>query len=63
MEVSIPRLWRDLWKKIKYLNGKYIPTPSSAIKVGDQPITEPAQVSEKLAEHFASISCFKKRAV
>ena len=51
---------RVVWKKIKKLNGKYVPTPLPAIKVGDQLITDPADVSEKLAEHFASISCSKK---
>ena len=33
---------------------------SYSFKVGDQLITDPAEVSEKLAEHFASISCSKK---
>ena len=51
---------RFVWKKIKKLNGKYVPAPLPAIKVGDQLITEPAEVSEKLAEHFASISRSKK---
>ena len=51
---------RSVWKKIKKLNGKYVPTPLPSIKVGDQLITDPAEVSEKLAEHFASISRSKK---
>ena len=47
---------RTIWKKIKKLSGKFIPSPLPSLKINDNIITEPKEVAEKLGEHFSNIS-------
>ena len=47
---------REVWKKIRKLRGKYIPTPLPSLKDGNKIITDTAEVANKLGEHFSNIS-------
>lgn len=45
-----------IWKKIKKLNGKFVPEPLPTLKINGDLITQPERVAEKLGEHFSRIS-------
>ena len=45
-----------VWRKIRKLNGKFVPSPLPVLKVNDTLITNPGEVSEQLGEHFSKIS-------
>ena len=47
---------RVIWRKIRKLSGKFVPTPSPNLKIDGDLITEPDKVAEKLGSHFAQIS-------
>ena len=46
----------QIWKKIKKLQGKFVPNPLPILKVNGNYITEPKEVAEVLGKHFANIS-------
>ena len=43
-------------KKIRKLRGKFIPNPLPSLKINNNLITDPLEVSEKLGEHFSNVS-------
>ena len=47
---------RIVWRKIKKLSGKFVPTPLPSVKVNNILITDPEEVAEKLGDHFAGVS-------
>ena len=47
---------RTVWRKIKKLSGKFVPSPLPSLKINDTLITKPEEVAEKLGEHFAGVS-------
>ena len=47
---------RAIWRKIRKLRGKFVPSPLPSLKVNDNLITDPQEVSQKLGEHFSQIS-------
>ena len=47
---------RLVWKKIRKLSGKFVPSPSPILKINDDLISKPEDVAEKLAKHFSDIS-------
>ena len=47
---------REVWKKIRKLSGKFIPSPQPTLKINDTIISEPSEVAEKLGKHFSGIS-------
>ena len=46
----------QIWKKIKKLQGRFVPSPLPILKVGDQYITDQKEVAEIFGKHFANIS-------
>ena len=47
---------RVVWKKVRKLRGKFVPSPLPSLKINGSLITNPNEVAEKLGEHFAEIS-------
>ena len=47
---------RVVWRKIRKLSGKFIPSPLPALKINNSLITEPTQVADELGKHFSEIS-------
>ena len=47
---------KSVWKKVKKLSGKFVPTPPPPLKINNTIITKPEEVAERLGEHFASVS-------
>ena len=47
---------RTVWRKIRKLSGKFVPSPLPALKINDKTITEPGEVANELGKHFANIS-------
>ena len=45
-----------IWKKIRKIAGKYIPSPPPVLKINNQHISNPLDVSNIFAEHFANVS-------
>ena len=45
-----------VWKKIRKLQGKFVPTPLPTLKVNNSLVTDPNDVAEALGKHFADIS-------
>lgn len=45
-----------IWKKIKKLSGKFVPSPLPSLKINDVIITDPNEVAAKFGEHFSNIS-------
>ena len=50
---------RLIWKKIRKLSGKFVPSPTPCLKINDQIITKPDEVADKFAKHFSEISSSK----
>ena len=46
----------EIWKKIRKLQGKFVPNPLPILKVEGNYITDPKDVAEVLGKHFANIS-------
>ena len=47
---------RLIWRKIRKLSGKFVPSPSPTIKINDVLISDPEEVAERFANHFSEIS-------
>jgi len=47
---------KTVWRKIRKLSGKFVSSPLPSLKVNNIHITDLKEVSEKLGEHFSSIS-------
>ena len=47
---------RLVWRKIKKLSGKFVPSPPPTLKVDNQLLTESLEVAEALGKHFADVS-------
>ena len=47
---------RLVWKKIRKLSGKFVPSPSPILKINDVLISKPEDVAEKFGMHFSEIS-------
>ena len=47
---------REVWRKIRKLSGKFVPSPLPTLKINDTLLTEPTEVANKLGEHFSEIS-------
>ena len=45
-----------VWRKVRKLNDKFIPSPLPTLKINDTLVTEPSEVAEKLGRHFSDIS-------
>ena len=45
-----------VWRKVRKLSGKFIPSPLPTLKINDTLVTEPSEVAEKLGRHFSDIS-------
>ena len=45
-----------VWRKVRKLSGKFIPSPLPNLKINDTLVTEPSEVAEKLGRHFPDIS-------
>ena len=45
-----------VWRKVRKLTGKFIPSPLPTLKINDTLVTEPSEVAEKLGRHFSDIS-------
>ena len=45
-----------VWKKIRKLSGKFVPSPLPSLKINGKVITDADQVAENLGEHFSQIS-------
>ena len=45
-----------VWRKVRKLSGKFIPSPLPTLKINDTSVTEPSEVAEKLGRHFPDIS-------
>ena len=58
--ISSQTAMREVWKKIRKLRGKYIPTPLPSLKIGNRLIIDNKEVADKLGEHFSRISSSKK---
>ena len=50
---------RLVWKKIRKLSGKFVPTPTPTLKIDGDIITKPEDVAEKFGKHFSEISSSK----
>ena len=50
---------RLIWRKIRKLSGKYIPSPAPCLKINGNLISKPEEVAEKLANHFSDVSSSK----
>ena len=50
---------RNVWSKIRKLNGKFTPEPLPTLKINNVHVTDPSIVAEKLGEHFSKISSAK----
>ena len=46
----------DVWKKIRKLQGKFVPTSMPVLKVNERYVSDPKCVAESLAKHFANVS-------
>ena len=51
---------REIWKKIRKLRGKYVPSPPPTLKEGNKIITDSEEVANKLGKHFSDISSSKR---
>ena len=47
---------RLIWKKIRKLSGKFIPSPTPTLKINGDLVTKPEEVAEKFGKHFSDIS-------
>ena len=47
---------RLIWKKIRKLSGKFVPSPTPCLKINNVLLTKPDDVAEKLGEHFSEVS-------
>ena len=45
-----------VWKRVSKIAGKHTPSPPPVLKINDQYITSPVEVSNVLAEHFSNVS-------
>ena len=45
-----------VWKKIRKLSGKFVPSPLPSLKINGILISDPEEVAEKLGKHFADVS-------
>ena len=54
---------REVWKKVRKLCGRYVPSPLPHLKVGNKLITDNEEVANKLGEHFSNISSPKRELV
>ena len=45
-----------VWRKVRKLSGKFVPSPSPVLKINESLITEPCEVAENLGKHFSKIS-------
>ena len=46
----------DVWKKIRKLQGKFVPASMPVLKVNERYVSDPKCVAESLAKHFANVS-------
>ena len=58
--ISSQTTTREVWKKIRKLRGKYVPSPLPSLKVGNKIVTDSEEVANKLGEHFCNISKSKR---
>ena len=49
----------EIWKKIRKLQGKFIPSPLPVLHVDGSEISEPREVAQVLARHFSNVSSSK----
>ena len=47
---------RAVWKKIRKLSGKFVPSPLPSLKIDNSLVTDPSEVADKLGEHFSNTS-------
>ncbi|MEO0790898.1 MAG: reverse transcriptase family protein, partial [Bacteroidota bacterium] len=47
---------KQIWDRIRKLQGKFSPSPLPVLKIGSDFITHPVDVAETLAAHFAGVS-------
>ena len=47
---------RLVWRKIRKLSGKFVPSPPPILKINDSLITDPGEVANALGKHFSEIS-------
>ena len=47
---------RSVWKKVRKLSGKFVPSPLPSLKIDGSLITNPSEVADKLGQHFSQIS-------
>ena len=45
-----------VWKKVNKIKGKYSPKPPPTLKINGQTISQPKEVAQTLAEHYATAS-------
>ena len=47
---------KQVWEKIRKINGKYIPTPQPSLLVNDNYISDPTKVANIFAFHYTNLS-------
>ena len=47
---------RFVWKKIRKLSGKFVPSPLPTLKINNNLITDPGEVANTLGKHFSDVS-------
>ena len=47
---------KDIWDKIRKLQGKYVPSPLPIIRDDNRLVSDPKETAELLAKHFAKVS-------
>ena len=47
---------RLIWKKIRKLSGKFVPSPTPTLKINNDLISKPEDVAERFGRHFSEIS-------
>ena len=55
-EISSKTPSSSIWKKIKKLQGKFVPNPLPVLKVDDKYVSDPKEVAELFGKHFAGVS-------
>ena len=47
---------RFVWRKIRKLSGKFVPSPLPTLKINNNLITDPGEVANTLGKHFSEVS-------
>ena len=55
-EISAKTPTNQIWKKIKKLQGKFVPNPLPVLKIADKYVSNHKEVAELLGKHFAGVS-------